>query len=86
MALLARPERFAAAVPICGGDRFIGVTPQEFALTFAGFPLWSMPLALLSAEPSLRIREAVNRRHTRNRPYPRVPGRWSGTGTARRTR
>jgi predicted peptidase len=40
MMLVARPHRFAAAVPVCGGDKFIGVSPAEFADLFWGLPLW----------------------------------------------
>jgi predicted peptidase len=40
MSLIERPERFAAAVPICAGDKFISMTPSELGRNFAHFPLW----------------------------------------------
>ncbi len=40
MSLVERPDRFAAAVPICAGDRFIGLSPAELGQRFARFPLW----------------------------------------------
>lgn len=40
MSLIERPDRFAAAVPICAGDRFIGLTPAELGQRFSRFPLW----------------------------------------------
>ncbi len=35
-----RPHRFAAAVPICAGNKFIGMEPSELGRKFAQFPLW----------------------------------------------
>jgi hypothetical protein len=40
MSIIERPERFAAAVPICAGDKFIGMEPAEMGRKFAQFPLW----------------------------------------------
>ena len=40
MSLIERPDRFAAGVPICAGDRFIGMEPSEIGRKFAQFPLW----------------------------------------------
>ena len=40
MSLIERPERFAAGVPICAGDRFIGMSARELGKKFAQFPLW----------------------------------------------
>ncbi len=40
MSLLERPNRFAAAVPICAGDKFIGVEPSELGKRFSKLPLW----------------------------------------------
>ena len=40
MSLIERPERFAAAVPICAGDRFIGMEPSEMGRKFAQLPIW----------------------------------------------
>lgn len=40
VSLIERPDRFAAAVPICAGDKFIGLEPSEIGRKFARFPLW----------------------------------------------
>lgn len=40
MSLIERPKRFAAAVPICAGDKFIGLTPAEIGQKFALLPTW----------------------------------------------
>ena len=40
MSIIERPDRFAAAVPICAGDKFIGMEPSEMGAKFAQFPLW----------------------------------------------
>ena len=40
LSLMARPERFAAAVPICAGDRLMGVPTERRGDQFAKFPLW----------------------------------------------
>jgi len=40
MSIIERPDRFAAAVPICAGDKFIGMEPSEIGRKFARFPLW----------------------------------------------
>jgi len=40
MSIIERANRFAAAVPICAGDRFIGMEPSEMGRKFAQFPLW----------------------------------------------
>ena len=40
MSIIERPDRFAAAVPICAGDRFIGMDAAERGRKFARFPLW----------------------------------------------
>ena len=40
MSIIERPDRFAAAVPICAGDKFIGMEPPEMGRKFARFPLW----------------------------------------------
>lgn len=40
MSIIERPDRFAAAVPICAGDKFIGMEPSEMGRKFAQFPLW----------------------------------------------
>jgi len=40
MSIIERPDRFAAAVPICAGDRFIGMSASERGKKFARFPLW----------------------------------------------
>jgi len=40
MSIIERPDRFAAAVPICAGDKFIGMAPSEIGRRFAQFPLW----------------------------------------------
>ncbi len=40
LSLMARPERFAAAVPICAGDRLMGVSNERRGEQFAKFPLW----------------------------------------------
>ena len=40
MSLLERPNRFAAAVPICVGNKFIGIGPSELGRRFSKLPLW----------------------------------------------
>ena len=40
MSIIERPDRFAAAIPICAGDRFIGMTAKDRGKMFAQFPLW----------------------------------------------
>jgi predicted peptidase len=40
MSIIERPDRFAAAVPICAGDKFIGMDAAERGRKFAQFPLW----------------------------------------------
>jgi len=40
MSIIERPDRFAAAVPICGGDWIIGMDAAERGKKFAQFPLW----------------------------------------------
>lgn len=40
MSIIERPDRFAAAVPICAASWFAGVDAAERADKFAGFPLW----------------------------------------------
>jgi len=40
MSIIERPDRFAAAIPICAGDRFIGMTAKDRGRMFAQFPLW----------------------------------------------
>jgi predicted peptidase len=40
MSIIERPDRFAAAVPICAGDRFINMSASERGKKFAHFPLW----------------------------------------------
>ena len=40
MSMIERPERFAAAVPICAGGWFTGMDAAERGRKFARFPLW----------------------------------------------
>jgi predicted peptidase len=40
VSLIERPDRFAAAVPICAGDKFIGLEPADIGRKFAQLPLW----------------------------------------------
>ena len=40
MSIIERPDRFAAAVPICAGDRFIGMDAAERGRAFAQLPIW----------------------------------------------
>jgi predicted peptidase len=40
MSIMVRPDRFAAAVPICAGDRFLGMSASERGKKFAKLPLW----------------------------------------------
>jgi predicted peptidase len=40
MSIIERPDRFAAAVPICGGDWIIGMSAGERGKKFAQFPMW----------------------------------------------
>ena len=40
LSLIERPDRFAAAVPICAGDKLMDVTAAERGKQFAQLPLW----------------------------------------------
>jgi len=40
VSLIERPDRFAAGVPICAGDNFIGLEPAEIGRIFAKLPIW----------------------------------------------
>jgi len=40
MSLIERPDRFAAAVPICGGDWIIGMSAEDRGKKFAQLPMW----------------------------------------------
>jgi len=40
MSLLIRPDRFAAAAPVCAGDGFIRKEKSEIGQKFAQLPLW----------------------------------------------
>ncbi|MFC1694253.1 dienelactone hydrolase family protein [Candidatus Latescibacterota bacterium] len=40
MSIIERPDRFAAAVPVCSSDRFIGMSSAERGKKIAQFPLW----------------------------------------------
>jgi len=40
MSMIERPERFAAAVPICGGDWIIGLSAEGRGKKFAQLPMW----------------------------------------------
>jgi len=40
MSIIEQPDRFAAAVPICGGDWIIGMSAEERGKKFAQFPMW----------------------------------------------
>jgi predicted peptidase len=40
MSIIERPDRFAAAAPICAGDMFIGLDAKGRGEMFAQFPLW----------------------------------------------
>ena len=40
MSIIERSDRFAAAVPICAGDKFIGMEPEEMGRKFAQLPIW----------------------------------------------
>jgi predicted peptidase len=40
MSIIERPDRFAAAVPICGGDWIIGMSAEERGKKFAQLPMW----------------------------------------------
>lgn len=40
MSIIERPDRFAAAVPICGGDWIIGMSAEERGRKFAQLPMW----------------------------------------------
>ena len=40
MSIIERPDRFAAAAPICGGDWIIGMSAQNRGKKFAQFPMW----------------------------------------------
>jgi predicted peptidase len=60
MSMIQRPERFAAAAPICGGDWIIGMSAEERGKKFAQLPMWIFHGAddnVVSVDVS---REAVN--------------------------
>lgn len=40
MSMIERPDRFAAAAPICGGDWIIGMSAEERGKKFAQLPIW----------------------------------------------
>ena len=40
MSMIERPDRFAAAVPICGGDWIIGMSAEDRGKKFADLPMW----------------------------------------------
>ncbi|MHC5075537.1 MAG: family 43 glycosylhydrolase [Planctomycetota bacterium] len=40
VSIIERPDRFAAAVPICAGDKFIGMEPKEMGRKFTQLPIW----------------------------------------------
>jgi len=40
MSMIERPDRFAAAAPICGGDWIIGMSEEERGKMFAKLPMW----------------------------------------------
>ena len=40
LSLIERPDRFAAAVPICAGDWLMKISDEERGKQFANFPLW----------------------------------------------
>ena len=40
MSLIERPDRFAAAAPICASNRLVDMEPSEIGRKFARFPLW----------------------------------------------
>jgi predicted peptidase len=40
MSMIQRPDRFAAAIPICGGDWIIGMSAEERGKKFAQLPMW----------------------------------------------
>jgi len=40
VSLIERPDRFAAAVPICAGDNFIELEPSEIGQKFTQLPIW----------------------------------------------
>ena len=40
MAIVARPERFAAAVPVCGNDWLLGLSPEQISKEVVQTPIW----------------------------------------------
>jgi len=40
LSLMAKPNRFAAAVPICAGDRLMDISNEKRGTQFAEMPLW----------------------------------------------
>jgi len=58
MSLLKRPDRFAAAAPVCAGDGFIKKEKSEIGQKFAQLPLWIFhgdADKIISVEVSRRI-------------------------------
>jgi predicted peptidase len=64
ISMIERPDRFAAAVPVCAGDKFIGMSASERGKKFAGFPLWIFHGAednVISVEVSREVVEELKK-------------------------
>ena len=77
LSIIERPNRFAAAVPICAGDRSIGMDAGERGKKFAQFPLWIFHGAednVISVDVSRRVVEELKKAggNPRYTEYPEV--------------
>jgi len=64
MSIIEQPDRFAAAVPVCAGDKFIGMSASERGKKFARFPLWIFHGAednLISVDVSRKVVEELKK-------------------------
>jgi predicted peptidase len=64
ISMIERPDRFAAAVPVCAGDKFIGMSASERGKKFARFPLWIFHGAednVISVEVSRKVVEELKK-------------------------
>lgn len=62
MSLIERPDRFAAAVPICAGAKFISLAPSELGREFAHLPIWILhgdADEVISVDVSRRLVQAL---------------------------
>lgn len=62
LSLMEKPDRFAAAIPICAGDSLMGISNSERGKKFAKFPMWIFhgdADKVISVEASRKIVKAL---------------------------